>query len=111
MRHDPHLGETKSVHERSKILSVHISSPIRQTIRTCLIWITIAAAVSDGVIAACKFWKMLQPHSIVLQTAVNKYNRLALAQLDIRKHGAVSRNSSHFVGRGHGVYSPENNRN
>jgi hypothetical protein len=58
-----------------------------------------------------KFWKVLQPHSIVLQAAVNKYYRLAFAQLNIRKHSAVGRNSLKFMGRGCGVHNgPANNQ-
>src|SRR5450755_351133 len=108
MRHDPHFRETKSAQEGSKIISMRISGPIRHTIRTCLVRIVIAAAVSYSVIATRKFWKMLQPNSIVLQAAMNKYYRLALAQLNIGEHSAVSRDTLKFIGRGHGVYRPAN---
>ena len=103
MRDDPHFRETKGAHEGREVLSVHIGGPIRHTIRTCFVRIVIAAAVGDNVIATRKSWKMIQPHAIVLQAAVDKYYRLALAQLNICKRSAVSRNSLEFISRGHGV--------
>src|ERR1700727_2762495 len=111
MCHYAHFRETKSAHEGCQVLSVRIRGPIRHTIRTCLVRIVIAAAVGYRVIATRKFWKMLQPKPVVLQAAVNKYYRLALTHLDIRKHSAVDRNSPKFIGRSHRVYRSPKHEN
>jgi hypothetical protein len=49
---------------------------------------------------------MLAPHSIVLQAAVNEYDRLTLAMFDISKLCAVDGNPFNFIGYGHGADRP-----
>jgi hypothetical protein len=52
--------------------------------------------------------KKLELRSVVLQATVNKYYRLALAELNIGKLSAVGGNSLKFIGHGHGNHGSAN---
>src|SRR4051794_20503010 len=100
MRHDPSLRVPQSAHENRKVLTVHIGCTIGRTVRTCLIGIVVSTTVRDCAISGCEFWKLFAPHSVVLQTAVNKYDGVALACLYVGDFVSVDGDPPYFVSHG-----------
>src|SRR5690349_4288761 len=103
MRHDPHFRKAEGANEGGKVFSVHVGGAIRHAIRAYVVGKVVSATVSYGAIAAREFWKVLHPHSVVLKSAVNEYDRLALAELDIREFDAIGRNPLDAVIGGHRI--------
>jgi hypothetical protein len=62
---------------------VHIGCAIRRPVWSYLIRIVVPATVRYCAISRREFWKAFPPHSIVLQTTVNKYYGRAVANFDV----------------------------
>src|SRR5437899_6789291 len=110
MRHDPHLGETKGTNEGGKILAMRVGSAIRHAVGTYVIGKMVAAAVGDGSITVGEFCKMFCPHPVVLKTAVNEYDRLALPNFHIGKLSAVGNDPLDIVSHGNTAHHIDDQR-
>src|ERR1700688_1024262 len=108
MCHNSHLRQTKSACESCKIFAVLICGPVRHTVRTYLVRIVVSAAVSYCAITLSEFWKMLAPHAVVLEAAMNKYYRFALTDFYIGKLRAIGCHPLNFISHGHGACGSAN---
>src|ERR1039458_5417573 len=106
MCHHSYFRKTESEHKCSKIIAVHIGCTIGRAFGTSVVWIIVSAAISDCTISLRKLRKMLAPHSIILETAVNEYDRFALPEFNISKLGAIGGDPLNIICHDHGADGP-----
>lgn len=89
---------------------MRIRSAIRHSLRARLVWKVVAAAVGYRAIAIGEFWKMLQPHSVILKATVNEYDRLALPNFHAGKFSSVRGGALQLVCIGCSDFSQDEQR-